>query len=77
MQILIGIGAVVMGYILGSILFGLLIVKIKTGKDVRELGNGRTGGTNVVRAAWFLGWFADRDSGYFIRSGFRLDRARA
>lgn len=53
MQILIGIGAVVIGYILGSIPFGLLIVKIKTGKDVRELGSGRTGGTNVVRAAGF------------------------
>ena len=53
MQILIGIGAVVMGYILGSIPFGLLIVKIKTGKDVREVESGRTGGTNVVRAAGF------------------------
>ena len=30
-----------------------MIVKIKTGKDVRELGSGRTGGTNVVRAAGF------------------------
>ena len=38
---------------MGSIPFGLLIVKIKTGKDVRELGSGRTGGTNVVRAAGF------------------------
>ncbi len=53
MQILIGIGAVVIGYILGSIPFGLLIVKIKTGNDVREMGSGRTGGTNVVRAAGF------------------------
>ena len=53
MQILIGIGAVVIGYILGSIPFGLLIVKIKTGNDVREVGSGRTGGTNVVRAAGF------------------------
>lgn len=53
MQTLIGIGVVVIGYILGSIPFGLLIVKMKTGKDVRNVESGRTGGTNVVRAAGF------------------------
>lgn len=51
MQILIGIGTVIMGYIIGSIPFGLLIVKIKTGKDIRQVESGRTGGTNAVRAA--------------------------
>jgi glycerol-3-phosphate acyltransferase PlsY len=51
MQTLIGIGLVIMGYILGSIPFGLLIVKIKTGKDIRTVESGRTGGTNAVRAA--------------------------
>jgi glycerol-3-phosphate acyltransferase PlsY len=53
MQILIGIGAVIIGYLLGSIPFGLLIVKIKTGKDIRQVESGRTGGTNAVRAAGF------------------------
>jgi glycerol-3-phosphate acyltransferase PlsY len=53
MQTLIGIGVVIIGYILGSIPFGLLIVKMKTGKDVRNVESGRTGGTNVVRAAGF------------------------
>ena len=53
MQTLIGIGAVLFGYILGSIPFGLLIVKIKTGKDIREIESGRTGGTNAMRAAGF------------------------
>ena len=53
MQTLIGIGAVILGYILGSIPFGLLIVKIKTGKDIREIESGRTGGTNAMRAAGF------------------------
>jgi glycerol-3-phosphate acyltransferase PlsY len=53
MQILIGIGAVIIGYILGSIPFGLLIVKLKTGKDIRQVESGRTGGTNAVRAAGF------------------------
>jgi glycerol-3-phosphate acyltransferase PlsY len=51
MQTLIGIGLVIMGYILGSIPFGLLIVKSKTGKDIRTVESGRTGGTNAVRAA--------------------------
>jgi glycerol-3-phosphate acyltransferase PlsY len=51
MQILIGIGVVIMGYIIGSTPFGLLIVKMKTGKDIRTVESGRTGGTNAVRAA--------------------------
>src|SRR5919106_6306153 len=53
MQILMGIGVVVIGYIIGSIPFGLLIVKSKTGKDIRTIESGRTGGTNAVRAAGF------------------------
>lgn len=53
MQILIEAGVVVFGYILGSIPFGMLIVKFKTGKDLRQIESGRTGGTNTVRAAGF------------------------
>lgn len=53
MQIVFDIVAVVLGYILGSIPFGLLIVKLKTGKDIRKVESGRTGGTNAVRAAGF------------------------
>lgn len=53
MQTLVEAGIVVLGYIIGSIPFGLLIVKIKTGKDLREIESGRTGGTNTVRAAGF------------------------
>src|SRR5215510_11032085 len=53
MQTLIAIGVVVIGYIIGSIPFGLLIVKAKTGKDIRQVESGRTGGTNAVRAAGF------------------------
>ena len=51
MQILIGIAVVVLGYIIGSIPFGLLVVKFKTGKDIRKVESGRTGGTNAARAA--------------------------
>jgi len=53
MQIAIGAGIVLLGYILGSIPFGLLIVKLKTGKDIRTVESGRTGGTNAMRAAGF------------------------
>src|SRR6185436_16460692 len=53
MQILLDIVAVVIGYVLGSVPFGLLIVKIKTGKDIRTVESGRTGGTNAARAAGF------------------------
>jgi len=38
-------------YLLGSIPSGLLVVKVATGKDVREIESGRTGGTNAMRAA--------------------------
>ena len=53
MQILLDIVAVALGYVLGSIPFGLVIVKLKTGKDLRTVESGRTGGTNAARAAGF------------------------
>ncbi len=40
-----------LAYLLGSIPFGLIIVKIFTGKDIRVVESGRTGGTNAMRAA--------------------------
>jgi len=51
MQLLTDAGVVLLGYILGAIPFGLLIVKLATGKDVRQVASGRTGGTNAMRAA--------------------------
>jgi glycerol-3-phosphate acyltransferase PlsY len=42
-------------YFIGAIPFGLVIVRIKTGKDIRQIESGRTGGTNAMRAA---GWSA-------------------
>lgn len=41
------------GYLLGSIPFGLIIVKLKTGKDIRSVESGRTGGANAMRAGGF------------------------
>jgi acyl phosphate:glycerol-3-phosphate acyltransferase len=53
MQILFDAGLVLLGYLIGSIPFGLIIVKLKTGKDIRQIESGRTGGTNALRAAGF------------------------
>lgn len=38
-------------YLIGSIPMGYVVVKSITGKDVRDTGSGRTGGTNAMRAA--------------------------
>ncbi len=43
--------ALLLAYLLGSIPFGFLIVKIFNGRDIREIESGRTGGTNAMRAA--------------------------
>ncbi len=51
MQMLIDASVVLLAYIFGSIPFGLLIVKLATGKDIRQIASGRTGGTNAARAA--------------------------
>ncbi len=45
---------IAVSYLLGAIPFGLIIVKIRTGKDVRGVGSGRTGGTNAMRAAGLM-----------------------
>ncbi|PYS93794.1 MAG: acyl-phosphate glycerol 3-phosphate acyltransferase [Acidobacteria bacterium] len=42
---------VVLAYLLGSIPFGYLIVRLRGGGDVRASGSGGTGATNVTRRA--------------------------
>lgn len=39
----------VLAYLIGGIPFGYLLVRLKTGKDVRAMGSGNIGATNVVR----------------------------
>jgi glycerol-3-phosphate acyltransferase PlsY len=51
--ILIGILVALFSYLIGSVPFGLIIVRLTTGKDVRTVESGRTGGTNAMRAAGF------------------------
>lgn len=51
MMVLKTIGILFASYLLGSMPNGWLVVKIFSGKDVRQIESGRTGGTNVMRAA--------------------------
>ena len=44
----LGLTAII-AYLIGSIPTGYLIVKAKTGKDIRTVGSGSTGATNVKR----------------------------
>ena len=48
---------VIIAYIIGSIPTGYIIVKSKTGQDIRTIGSGSTGATNVKRVLgkkWFF-----------------------
>ena len=52
-----GIIIALIAYLIGSIPTGYLIVKAKTGQDIREVGSGSTGATNVKRVLgkkWFF-----------------------
>ena len=40
MEITVAFGLLLLGYLLGSIPFGLIIVKLRTGKDVRKVESG-------------------------------------
>lgn len=51
MDTLLIIIVVVASYLIGSIPSGVVIVKLVTGKDIRQVESGRTGGTNAFRAA--------------------------
>ena len=41
----------IFAYIVGGIPFAYILVKLKTGKDIRTIGSGNVGGTNAARAA--------------------------
>src|SRR5262247_2202339 len=43
--------SLIVAYLLGSIPFGYLIVRLTSGSDIRETGSGGTGATNVSRKA--------------------------
>ena len=41
---------VIVAYLLGSISFAVLVVRAKTGRDIRSEGSGNAGATNVLRS---------------------------
>lgn len=57
MEYLIALVVIFAAYLIGSIPTGYLIVKIKTNQDIRQIGSGSTGATNVKRVLgkkWFF-----------------------
>ena len=46
-EVLTGIIAVIIAYLLGSIPFAYIFTRLMTGKDIRQLGSGNVGGNNV------------------------------
>jgi glycerol-3-phosphate acyltransferase PlsY len=42
--------AAVVGYLIGAIPFGYIVIYVMKGQDIRRHGSGRTGGTNALRA---------------------------
>ncbi len=60
--------AIAIAYLLGAIPFGYLLVKWRTGSDVRSAGSGNIGATNVLRTAGrgagFLTLLLDIAKGY-------------
>jgi acyl phosphate:glycerol-3-phosphate acyltransferase len=49
------LGILALAYVFGSVPVGLIVAWLKTGRDLRGTGSGKTGATNVMRSAG-RGW---------------------
>jgi acyl phosphate:glycerol-3-phosphate acyltransferase len=54
---LVAPGALVAGYLIGSIPFAYVIVRLRTGEDITQHGTGNVGSMNVRRTTGSWGWF--------------------
>ncbi|MBO5200710.1 MAG: glycerol-3-phosphate 1-O-acyltransferase PlsY [Clostridia bacterium] len=50
-NIIIAIGVIVFAYLIGSLNFAVIFSKVFTGKDIRQVGSGNAGATNMLRMA--------------------------
>jgi glycerol-3-phosphate acyltransferase PlsY len=50
MNVWVVLTVALIAYLIGSIPMGYLVVRLIKGKDIRQVGSGRTGGTNALRA---------------------------
>ena len=57
-MVLIWILVIIGSYLMGSIPSAYLVVKWRTGQDIRTIGSGNVGATNAVRAVGYLGCLA-------------------
>ncbi len=54
-EIITGVIAIIIAYLLGSIPFAYIFTRLVSGKDIRQLGSGNVGGNNVFQE---VGWKA-------------------
>ena len=55
---------VLISYLMGSIPFGLILTKIFLNKDIREIGSGNIGATNVLRTGNKINWLYNINTRY-------------
>jgi len=48
-EIITGVIAIIIAYLLGSIPFAYIVTRLVSGKDIRQLGSGNVGGNNVFQ----------------------------
>ena len=52
-EVITGLIAIIIAYLLGSINSAYIVTRLVTGKDIRQLGGGNAGGRNVFRSVGF------------------------